>query len=721
MSTTEGPTVTRIVEDLREIYAKYPAVTNVDWFKNEATGVHTIETTSAYFDPSDEAGLKTTQTITYDCSKDIFTPTPAIAPEDFTVLLQKYSPKGKYKVFLKATKTGMLIEILDSEGIYYRQTVNPTIHMGLIRKSAAYVTDGIVFSEDENRFMYMADDPKPGLNMFKLKEKGVFRYRYEDIPGERLQSHTNPSIFIFDIPSKSLFRVQKPKEIFNKTRCLYAMPQFANREGTSLVCISMEMIDSFEMAFFTNYPKKLCYLTGLDVKNIEIDFLKTPFIKPQEVALNREGVPEAIVYFPKVSPDYKRCSYLFAEELMSASANVFGLRTFSLEDPSEKPETHIGIVKEDDPEFSGIQGMNYHLNSYCWLSSKAITFTTYLRQTTVLFEYRLDTKSFKKISSKIYLEGEVPFIIGALDDDTLLCKVETHVRNNNLFALKRQGDGKFKVTLLHKPLEETKKIFEETIEVDGIQSLWYGRNDIDTPLEKRGILIFAHGGPHNIFVNLFTPINYYMAKQGYTIINTNFTGSSGRGQNFMTKLHGRVDRPEWDEVYNSVQHLIKQNKADPNNVVYLGGSFAGALGIGLLQRYPNFVKAMSIFNPPLDGNALQFESVFPGLGKSLLLNTNVFGDPKEVYPLEECQKFNDHSVMFKEFNFTTEVVFFGGLRDTIVTRQSNRTFYKRCRENGMKIELFEYPDEEHFILIPKNTFDYYVKSVLVYFGLWKFS
>ena len=722
MSTIKIPTVSEVIEDLRQIYLRNPATTNIDWFER-APGKFVVESSMAYFDASDESGFKTMQTLDYDSATAEFTPHKATAPEDLSVLLQKNSHNGKYKVLLKASKTGMIIEIYDQEGLHYRHAVPPTVHMGLIRKSAAYVTDGIVWSQDENRFMYMADDPKAMLNMFKLKEKGVFRYRFEDIPGERLQAHTFPSIFIFDIASKTHFRVQKPTEIYNKTRSLYAMPQFANPEGTSLVCVSIEMQDIFEMAFFTNYAKKMEYLSGLEIKNVDIDFLKAQYIKPIAYEFDRATTPESIVYYPRISPDFKTCCYLFATELMAASANVFGLRTFSLEDLSKAPETIVDIVKEDLPEFSGIMGMNYHLNSYCWLDNQTILVTSYLRQTTQIFEVSIATKAVRRVSKKIYLEGESPIIIGSLNQNNVLLKLDTHVRNGNLFVLRREADGSYRNVILHKPLTDHENFFEETIVLNGIESHFFGRKSEEVPLEKRGVLLYIHGGPHNIYLNIFNPLAYYLTKIGYTILNVNFTGSSGRGQDFMIKLHEKPGNITAQEMYETLQHLISLKKCDPKNVAFLCGSYGGALGVYYLSLYPDSIKAMSIFNPPLEATSLQLETVFPGIGQSMVLKSNIQANPKDTFTYDQVLKMNssDYSAMWLNQKYSTEVLLFGGLKDTVVTRGSNRRVYKMMRENGNKIDLIEYPDEEHFILIPKNTYDYVVKTALLFQGLWKFD
>lgn len=711
----------RVLEDVRQQYLKNPAINNVDWFLNPETKEFHIETSIATYDAMDEGGFRVSKSTSFDPATGKAEKSMATNQEDLSILLQKYSPTGKYKVLLKANKGGMLIEIFDQNGIVSRQVVPPTCHMGLIRKSNAYVTEGIVWSEDENRFMYLADDPKKGLNLFKLKYFGLSRYKYEDLPGERLQTHTNPSIYIYDIAAKSLIRVQKPNTS-QTSRIVYAQPQFTDPHGHSMVCLAIEMINSMEMAFFTNYPKTLKYFNQLTMSRVHRDFLKNKFIVPKEIPLGVDPKEQPIIYFPKVSADYKRVVYLFSDVLMNASANVFGMKMFSLEKPQDPPTTIIDVVKKETEgaDFFGIMGMNYGLNSFGWLGLNRVVMTTYAKQTNELFEVDVDTKVLKRITKKLYLDCESQSIVGVLDDRHFIVKCDTCVSNGNLFIMRRTDTG-YDQVLLHKPVEECSKYFEETIILDGIESTFYGKKEPGIALAERGVLIWVHGGPHNIFPNIMNPIIYYMMQVGFTVLNVNYLGSSGRGEAFMTGSHGADKNREADDVHNALHHLIEQKKCNPKNVIALSGSTGAMILIRYIIKYPEDIKSMSIFNPPLEGNQLNVESVFPGLGPSRYWGDNTPWDPSQDLTEENIQMFFQVNTLNFSTKFSTEVLLFGGLKDSIVTRGSNRHFYKQCRENGLKVELYEYPDDEHFILLPKNTYDYVCKSIVLLMGCWKFK
>ena len=707
------------LEEFRQIYLKHGAVTNVDYHFNEAIGKHVVEHTIGFADPQDEMNFKTVSTATFDPVKGSVELLNSTGSEDLTLLLQRYSPTGKYKVFLKASKAGMVIEVTDKKGPVLRHVVPMTTHQGFIRKSTAFVSDGVVWNAEETRFMYMADDPKPLLNLFKLKELGLGRYKYEDIPGERIQGHTNPSIFVFDIPSKTLFRVAKPRES-PQSRVIYAMPQFVDPAGTAIVCVSFNMVEVFEIAFFTNYPKKLELLSGLAVDKVKTDFLKNNYVLPQQFKFERPGLEEAIVYFPRISPDFKQCIYLYAKESRHSSNNTFGLRHFLLADPNNTT-TLTEPVRVDTGDFNGLSGFSFILNSWSWLGNDRVVCSTWTHQTTKLYEVTIADKTVKGISRPRYLPSESHHVIGALDDRTLLVRRDTLYRSNLFFLLQRDPSGAYTEHLLHHPLDEGYTIEEEEVVVGGIEAAFFGIKDETVPKETRPCILYVHGGPHVVWNNGFHHLFRYLMGKQYTVLNINYTGSAGRGEEFSERVFGKLELlPQ--EIVNVCEKLAADKKIDIKQVKFFSGSTGGKIGLWFLHTHPTFLESMSIYNPPCDGNTLQYESVFPGLAPGTFLGDNSvpFG-PKHHFDDENTLKLQHQSVFNRTFNFSTKVLLFGGLKDSVVHRSSNRRLYKTARAHGLKMDFFEYPEEEHVIITPNASFDFYFKTSLLFLGKWKFS
>lgn len=715
--------VSQLIEDFRALYLRNAGVTNIDVAPTESGG-YTLELAYGYADPQDEMGLKATYTHVFDPKTKKAEQLTSVMAEDVSVFNQRYSPKGTYKAVLKGSKTGMIIELYGREGLVLRQLVPPTVHMAAIRKAPAFVTESIVWSADETRFMYVADDPKAHQNLFKLKELGIFRYRYEDIPGERIQGHTNPSVFIFDIPSRKLFQIAKPDETL-ASRKVWVMPQFADKQGHSVLCVQIEMCGVYEMAFFNNYPKRLAYLKGLETeKAAKGGLLNILRIVPEEVQLPKvPGTNEVVVYFPRVSPDWSKFAYLYSDNAYMGNTNTFGFRVVSLEDLTQPPVTITEMCKEENGIFHGIQGFNHTLHAYSWLGNDLLLATSFFYNTTEIFEIKVSTKEVTRVTkNKKYLGCEAQMVIGPIDENHILVRRDCVYKNNLFHILYKDESGAYKEVPLYKELDPGYKIWEQVVIVNGIQSTFYGKEDPAVPNEERGVIAWIHGGPHANWVNVFHPFFQYFLHRGHNMININYSGSTGRGEQFCENLHSKTGYLDVEEIGTIIQHLIQTKQVHPDKVRYFSGSHGGFIGTMLLRRYPNLVKSMSIFNPPSDGNTLHPESTFPGTFRAVTLGKNrlIVNDAVDTTE-EECFKAREGSFYDKFSKHTTQVLLFGGLKDCMVTTGSNRKLYKMARALGNQWELFEYPDEEHMFLSPNSCFDYFIKSALLFEESWVYN
>jgi acylaminoacyl-peptidase len=723
MDKTQPSKVAQLVDEFRTLYLKNASVTNLDCSRTDS-GAYCIEVALGYADPQDEMGLKTTYSQIFDPKTKEVHHINSMVSEDVTVFNQKYSPSSNYKAVLKGSKAGMIIELYGREGLVLRQLVPPTVHMAAIRKAPAFVTDPIVWSQDETRFMYVADDPKPLQNLFKLKEVGIFRYRYEDIPGERIQGHTNPSIFIYDIPTRKLFQVAKPDETLY-SRKVWVMPQFADKQGHSILCVQIEMCGVYEMAFFNNYPKRLAYLKGLETeKTTKGGLLNILRVVPEEVSLPKvPGSTEEIVYFPRVSPDWTKFSYLYAEKAYMGNTNTFGFRVMSLLDLTNPPETITTMCREENGEYHGIQGFNHTLHAYSWLGNETILATTFFYNTTEIFEINIVTKKVTRVTQKKkYLECEAQYVVGAIDADHLLIRRDCIYRNNLFHVLYKDEAGEYQEVPLYKEFNPGYKVWEKKLEHNGISATFYGKEDASLPNEERGLIVWIHGGPHANWVNVYHPFHQYFIQRGQNVLNVNFTGSTGRGEAFCEKLHSHTGFMDADEIKNFILHMLETKQVHPDKVRYFSGSHGGGIGIRILQSTPNLIKSMSIFNPPTDGNTLHPEATFPGTFRAVTLGKHrqVVNEAVDTTE-EECLAAKPGSLYQGFCTHSTQVLLFGGMKDCMVTPGSNRKLYKMARDWGNNWELFEYPDEEHMFLSPNSCFDYFVKSALLFEDKWVFN
>lgn len=710
-----------MINELRELYLKNNILVNVDSFKIPNTDTVRIESQWITADPMDDAYLKINTTASFDLKDDKLTNDHTLSQEAENIMIQKYSPSGKLKVIFKVSLEGATLEIYKDGFIHHRTAIPPKTHFGLI-KNAVFNSEYIQFSQDEKRFLYMADDPFAILPVYKLRELGVNRFIHRDSMGDRMGTNNAPTIFIYDIDAKESFRVHKPPETA-KSRIVYIQPRFADPEGKSIVCVSMNMVEVTDQSYFTNYPKKLELFTGLDVDKAIVGALGAKLWLIKQPPIERHGVTEEVACYPKLSDDFSKVSYLFQEKCPIAALNSCGLRVLDLK--TMKTETIVENMEEDAAGFAGINGIHATLAKYNWVNDHVIMFTSNYHQSHHIFEVDVLTKTVKRVSTKVrYLATEAHSFLGVLAPNVFVGKRDCLYKNGILFVGRRNKDGS--ITEYDLPEngvdEKSVSFFDEEIKIDGVEATFYGIRDASVKPETRPLILYIHGGPHSVWPNVYNPFLAYCMKNQMTVLNVNYSGTNGRGNKFAKQVLGRAGEFEPEEIMKFVKYLEQHKRCDATNIKVLTGSYGGYVALFMMSRYPDLIKSASIFNPVVNVLSMWVGSTVTGW-----VHSEIFGDNENKHKFEEPlsdEKFllaKRKSPLFADYKFKGEVLIFTGLKDDVVPPNSTRYLYRKLRALGLKAELFEYPQEEHLITMIGPNFDYCVKSALLFFGKFKFT
>jgi dipeptidyl aminopeptidase/acylaminoacyl peptidase len=116
----------------------------------------------------------------------------------------------------------------------------------------------------------------------------------------------------------------------------------------------------------------------------------------------------------------------------------------------------------------------------------------------------------------------------------------------------------------------------------------YGYTFIPKKLDrtkKQPLLVLIHGGVHSNFTSESAHIVREMIEQGYTVISTDYRGSTGYGQNFYQQIDygGR----EVDDVYAGMQWMLERYSfLDPKRVGIVGWSHGGLITLMNIFQHP---------------------------------------------------------------------------------------------------------------------------------------
>ncbi len=213
--------------------------------------------------------------------------------------------------------------------------------------------------------------------------------------------------------------------------------------------------------------------------------------------------------------------------------------------------------------------------------------------------------------------------------------------------------------------------------------------------KKYPLLHSLHGGPHAAAGDSFhyrwnTQV---FAAQSYVVAGLNYHGSSGFGQAFLDSITHRWGDLELQDVEAGTDWLLKQPWADRKRVFAAGGSYGGYLVAWLNGhvkpgRYNAFVSHAGCF----DWTAMFSDDAYTWHAKEL--GGWYWEDPARV----AAQSPSTFAAAM-----TTPTLVIHGALDYRVPDQQGLAYYNTLKAKGVDARLLWYPDENHWILKPRNS------------------
>lgn len=90
------------------------------------------------------------------------------------------------------------------------------------------------------------------------------------------------------------------------------------------------------------------------------------------------------------------------------------------------------------------------------------------------------------------------------------------------------------------------------------------------------MVVMPHGGPHGPYDSWkFNSEAQFLASRGYAVLQVNFRGSGGRGENFEHLGYREWGGKMQDDITDGVKWVIEHKGADPNRICTFGASYGG--------------------------------------------------------------------------------------------------------------------------------------------------
>jgi dipeptidyl aminopeptidase/acylaminoacyl peptidase len=209
------------------------------------------------------------------------------------------------------------------------------------------------------------------------------------------------------------------------------------------------------------------------------------------------------------------------------------------------------------------------------------------------------------------------------------------------------------------------------------------------------VLHSIHGGPHAAAGDTFHYRwnHHVFAAQGYVVVGVNYHGSSGFGNAFLDSITHRWGELELQDVEAATDWLRKQRWADRDRIFASGGSYGGFMvawmnGHVKPGRYQAYVCHAGCF----DWTAMFSDDACTWHAKEL--GAFYWDDPAKVQ--------SQSPSAFAAAMHTPTLVIHGAL-DYRVPDQQGLAYYNMLKARGIDARLLWYPDENHWILKPRNS------------------
>ncbi len=219
------------------------------------------------------------------------------------------------------------------------------------------------------------------------------------------------------------------------------------------------------------------------------------------------------------------------------------------------------------------------------------------------------------------------------------------------------------------------------------------------PARKWPLVHLVHGGPHGIFGDQFhfRWNAQLFAAPGYVVGMVNFHGSTSFGQDFAASILGAHGERPFGDVMAATDRLLAEGYIDEKRMAAAGGSYGGYLTswiAGHTDRFACLINHAGVYD-----TLSQYASDVT-LGRARAYG----GEPWSG--LDVIDRWNPARFAT---GFTSPMLVIHGENDYRVPYTQGLAVYGVLRAKEVPARLVVYPDENHWILKPRNSCHWYAE------------
>lgn len=218
---------------------------------------------------------------------------------------------------------------------------------------------------------------------------------------------------------------------------------------------------------------------------------------------------------------------------------------------------------------------------------------------------------------------------------------------------------------------------------------------------KPPMVVLPHGGPWVRDTWGFNGEVQFLASRGYAVLQVNFRGSTGYGQEFAAAGSKEWGAAMQDDITDAVRWAIAQGHADPDRIGILGASYGGYAAMAGLCFTPELYRCgVNLYGVT---DIRDFLKELPRERELLRRNMqSLVGDMKGDKSLLDSRSPSHNAEKIR-----VPVLMAYGRRDTVVDIEQGEELHKQLRRNGKEVRYLVKPDEGHGYRKRENVLELY--------------
>ncbi len=237
---------------------------------------------------------------------------------------------------------------------------------------------------------------------------------------------------------------------------------------------------------------------------------------------------------------------------------------------------------------------------------------------------------------------------------------------------------------------------------------------VKPPNIKRGqtypVALVIHGGPEGSLANEWhwRWNAQTFAGGGYGVVMIDFHGSTGYGQAFTDAIRGDWGGKPLEDLKLGLAAALKQNPwLDGEHACALGGSYGGFMINWIAGQWPDRFKCLVTHDGIFDNRAMYYAT------EELWFPEWEMGAPEYENPAAYA-KFNPLDYVSK---WKAPTLVIHGQLDFRIPDSQGLSVFTALQRRGVPSELLYFPDENHWVLKPSNSIQWY-DTVLAWLNRW---